>query len=108
MKIYYINKEKSRNYRCRDKDETIKMFNEGHFTLVADALYDDSALEDVYKAMQNLDKPWDTNPDVLSYAPSIEYTRSMSVGDVVCKGDGINKKYFKVASCGFERLHGID
>ncbi len=108
MRIYMIDKKLKRSYNERDLHETTEMFNKGYFNLVADAMYDDSNLDDVYTAMQNIGNSWITHPDVMSYAPSVEYTRSLSVGDVILKGYGINKKYYKVASAGFERLYDID
>ena len=108
MRVYMIDKDKKREYRERDIHATTEMFNKGHFKMVADAMYDDSTLDEVYASMQNLETSWVNHSDVVSYATDVEYTRSLSIGDVILTGYGINRKYYSVASCGFERLFGID
>ena len=106
MRVYLIDKNKKRNYNERDKDETIRLFNQGHFNLVADAMPED--LEETYSMTQNHGISWINNPDIISYATDIAYTRSTMIGDVFLQGNGIERKFYVVASCGFERLEGID
>lgn len=106
MRVYYIDPKRKRDYNEYNTDETVEKFNKGYFRLVADTCADN--LEDAYRMTQNMEHSWVTNKYVVSYATKVEETRSSMVGDVICKGDGINREFFKVSSCGFEKLEGID
>ena len=104
-----IDYKKKRNYNERDVNETVEMFNKGHFHKVADVF--GSSCEEVYQKTQNLDQAWTQNPDnILTELTrrTREYSRSTMIGDVIQKGYGIQKEYFVVASFGFQKLQGID
>ena len=106
MRVYYIEPKRKRDYNEYDVESTIEKFNRGYFDLVADVVSED--LEDAYRLTQNGEYQWVQNRYVISYATSVGQTRSSMVGDVICQGEGINRKFYAIASCGFTRLEGID
>ncbi len=109
MQVFMIDYKKKRNYNERDVNETVEMFNKGHFHKVADVF--GNSCEEVYQRTQNLDQAWTQNPDIILTEltrRTREYTRSLSIGDVILKGHGIQKEYFVVSSFGFHKLHGVD
>ena len=106
MRVYYIEPKRKRDYNEYDIESTIEKFNKGYFDLVADTCA--NTLDEAYQMTQNLEKSWTKNKYVVSYATDVAHTRSSMVGDIICKGDGINKEFYVVAGCGFKRLEGID
>ncbi len=112
MQVFMIDYKKKRNYNERDVNETVEMFNKGHFHKVADVF--GNSCEEVYQQTQNGFEPWTQNPDIILTEltrRTREYTRSTMIGDVILKGHGspgLKKEYFVVSSFGFQKLQGVE